>query len=61
MEFKKWILVFSQILQLQMSTEADQEELIVVKQAYNHLQEEHKQLSISAVHKVKDLRNSEVG
>jgi len=58
---KKGILVFSQILQLQMSTEANQEELIVVKQAYDQLQEQHKALSISAVHEVKDLHNSEVG
>ncbi|XP_056106894.1 coiled-coil domain-containing protein 73-like [Rhinichthys klamathensis goyatoka] len=49
-----------EILQLQMSTEANQEELIVVKQAYNQLQEQHKALSISAVHKVKDLHNSEI-
>lgn len=58
MQLKKWKLVFSQILQLQMSTVADQEELMVVKQEYNQLQ---KQLSISAAHKVKDLHNSEVG
>lgn len=57
---KKWKLVFSQILQLQMSAVADQEELMVVKQAYNQLQKQHKQPSISAVHKAKDLNNSEV-
>ncbi|ROL51600.1 Coiled-coil domain-containing protein 73 [Anabarilius grahami] len=50
-----------EILQLQMSTVADQEELMVVKQAYNQLQKEHKQLYISAAHKVKDLHNSEIG
>ncbi|XP_077066653.1 coiled-coil domain-containing protein 73 [Siphateles boraxobius] len=49
-----------EILQLQMSTEANQEELIVVKRAYNQLQEQHKALSISAVHKDKDLHNSEI-
>lgn len=54
-------MVFSQILQLQMSAVADQEELIVVKHAYSQLQEERKRLSISAVHKVKDCHNSEVG
>ncbi|XP_048015297.1 coiled-coil domain-containing protein 73-like isoform X1 [Megalobrama amblycephala] len=49
-----------EILQLQMSAVADQEELMVVKQAYNQLQKEHKQLSISAVHKIalKDQENS---
>ncbi|CAM4734400.1 unnamed protein product [Leuciscus chuanchicus] len=49
-----------EIQQLQMSTETNQEELKVVKQAYNQLQEQHKALSISAVHKVKDRHNSEI-
>ncbi|XP_067291831.1 coiled-coil domain-containing protein 73-like [Pseudorasbora parva] len=49
-----------EILQLQLSTEADREELIVVKQAYNQIQEEHKPLSVSAVHNVTDLHNSEI-
>ncbi len=37
------------------------EELQAVKEAYNQLEEEHKQLSISAVHKAKEIHNSEVG
>ncbi|XP_016339238.1 coiled-coil domain-containing protein 73 [Sinocyclocheilus anshuiensis] len=49
-----------EILRLQMSTESGQEELQAVKEAYNQLQEEHKQLSISAVHKAKEIHNSEI-
>ncbi|XP_043084768.1 coiled-coil domain-containing protein 73-like [Puntigrus tetrazona] len=49
-----------EILQLQMSTESGQEELQAVKKAYNQLQEEHKQLSISSVHKVKEIYSSEI-
>ncbi|XP_073688154.1 coiled-coil domain-containing protein 73 [Garra rufa] len=48
-----------EILRMQVSTESGQEELIAVKEAYNLLQEEHKQLSISAVHKAKEIHNSE--
>ncbi|XP_050955922.1 coiled-coil domain-containing protein 73 isoform X2 [Labeo rohita] len=48
-----------EILRLQVSTESGQEELIAVKEAYNQLQEEHK-LSISAVHKAKEICNSEI-
>lgn len=47
--------VFKLILWMQMSTESGQEELIEVKEAYNQLQEEHNQLSISAVHKAKEM------
>ncbi|KAL1247417.1 hypothetical protein QQF64_022793 [Cirrhinus molitorella] len=48
-----------EILHLQVSTESGQEELIAVKEAYNQLQDEHKQLSIAAVHKAKEIHNSE--
>uniref|UniRef100_A0A8C1J4X3 Coiled-coil domain containing 73 n=1 Tax=Cyprinus carpio TaxID=7962 RepID=A0A8C1J4X3_CYPCA len=48
-----------EILRMQMSTESGKEELQAVKEAYNQLQEEHKQLSIPAVHKAKEIHNSE--
>ncbi len=53
--------VITQIMRLEMSTESGKEELQAVKEAYNQLEEEHKQLSISAVHKAKEIHNSEVG
>lgn len=51
---------FTQILRLHMSMNADQEELIAVKEAYYQLQEEHKHLSIADLHKAQDINNSEV-
>ncbi|XP_059392668.1 coiled-coil domain-containing protein 73-like [Carassius carassius] len=50
----------NEILRMQMSTESGQEELQAVKEAFNQLQEEHKQLSISDVHKAKEIHNSEI-
>ncbi|XP_058622833.1 coiled-coil domain-containing protein 73-like isoform X3 [Onychostoma macrolepis] len=49
-----------EIMRLQMSTESGKEELQAVKEAYNQLEEERKQLSISAVHKAKEIHNSEI-
>ncbi|XP_051978681.1 coiled-coil domain-containing protein 73-like [Xyrauchen texanus] len=49
-----------EMLQQQNTMEADQVELKTVKEAYNQLQEENKQLSISAVHIAKEVHNCEV-
>ncbi|XP_051548615.1 coiled-coil domain-containing protein 73-like [Myxocyprinus asiaticus] len=54
-------LAWEKEMLLQKNTmEADQFELKTVKEAYNQLQEENKQLSISAAHIAKEVHNCEV-
>ncbi|XP_068073496.2 coiled-coil domain-containing protein 73 isoform X2 [Danio rerio] len=49
-----------EILRLQLSMKADQEELIAVKEAYSQLQEEYKHLYIANLHKAQDIHYSEI-